>query len=135
MLQEFKRVTKPGGTIFISTPNFPVNSPSGKVTNPYHTQEFTFEELKKVLDLVFANTIILGQRYSRYDKGQTNKIGKVVAWFFGIKGIRKLPYALKNFFSTLFTGKPFYPDSSDFTMEKDENAILKCKTFFCICRK
>lgn len=49
MLQEFNRVLKPDGTAFISTPNFPINSPSGKVTNSYHKQEFTLDELDKIL--------------------------------------------------------------------------------------
>ena len=135
MLQEFFRALKPGGSAFISTPNFPVNSPSGKVTNPYHTQEFTFSELKNILDGIFTQTCIAGQKYSRYDEGQTKKFGKIIELFFGIMGIRKLPYHVKTGVSTFFTGKPFYPTASDFTMVMDMDSVLKCKTFFCVCRK
>src|SRR5258705_1094653 len=69
MLREFWRVLKPGGIAFISTPNFPINSPSGKVLNPYHTQEFTYDELKGVLGNIFADVTIKGQKYS----GQENR--------------------------------------------------------------
>lgn len=135
MLREFHRVLKPGGIAFISTPNFPINSPSGKVTNPYHTQEFTYDELKNVLEDVFGNLDMKGQKYSRYDSGKVPKIGKLVDWFFNIIGIRKLPYQVKNSVSKFFTRKPFYPEADDYTMVGAKADILKCKTFFCLCRK
>ncbi|MBS1656316.1 MAG: class I SAM-dependent methyltransferase [Bacteroidetes bacterium] len=135
MLHEFYRVLKPGGIAFISTPNFPINSPSGKVTNPYHTQEFVYEELEGILKEVFPSVETRGQKYSRYDHGQTPAIGKLVEWLFNIIGIRKLPYPVKNAVSQFFIHKPFYPTDKDFDMVKEKAAILKCKTFFCICRK
>lgn len=135
MLREFFRALKPGGLLFLSTPNFLVNSPSGVVTNPYHTQEFTYDELKKMLYDVFTDIKIKGQKYSRYDDATVPKFGKTIEWFFAIKGIRKLPYNIKNGVSRLFIKKPFYPSSGDYTMVDDKETILKCKTFFCICRK
>lgn len=135
MLKEFNRVLKPDGIAFISTPNFPINSPSGKVTNPYHTQEFTYDELEKILNEAFVSVDIKGQRYSRYDHGKTNRIGIAVEWFFNIIGIRKLPYSIKTGVLNFFTGKPFYPQDTDWTMISDKAAILKCKTFYCLCRK
>lgn len=66
MLAEFNRVLKPGGTAFISTPNFPINSPSGVLTNPYHTQEFEYDELLGLLNEAFDRVRILGQQYKRY---------------------------------------------------------------------
>jgi ubiquinone/menaquinone biosynthesis C-methylase UbiE len=135
MLREFKRVLKPGGIAFISTPNFPVNSPSGKITNPYHTQEFTYDELNSILNEIFQNVELKGQRYSRYDDGKVSKFGKVIDFIFNIIAIRKLPYQLKNSVSHFFTGKDFYPTEFDFKMVMEKSAILKCKTFFCLCRK
>lgn len=136
MLREFYRVLKPGGMAFISTPNFPINSPSGKVTNPYHTQEFTLAELNPLLQEVFSDVKITGQKFSRYDGGKVSRFGKVVYGFFNIIGIRKFtPYSIKNGVYKFFTGKPFYPAPDDFTLVTDEKEILKCKTFFCICRK
>jgi ubiquinone/menaquinone biosynthesis C-methylase UbiE len=135
MIKEFYRVLKPGGTAFISTPNFPVNSPSGKVVNPYHTQEFTYDEIKSILEAVFPSVKIFGQRYSRYDDGKVNKSGLLIAWFFGIIGIRKLPYGIKNSVSRLFTGKSFYPTAEDYRIVSEKALILRCTTFFCICQK
>jgi ubiquinone/menaquinone biosynthesis C-methylase UbiE len=136
MLGEFHRVLKPGGIAFISTPNFPVNSPTGKVLNPYHTQEFTYGELKQLLDEIFSNVKITGQKYSRYDDGRVNKFGKFIYSFFNIIGIRKFtPFRIKNKVSLFFTRKPFYPVPQDFTLASEEKELLKCKTFFCICRK
>jgi ubiquinone/menaquinone biosynthesis C-methylase UbiE len=135
MIREFFRVLKPGGTAFISTPNFPVNSPTGEVLNPYHTQEFTFDELKQILEEVFPDVKMMGQKYSRYDSGKVPRIGKLVDFFFNIIGIRKLPYKVKNAVSSFFTGKPFYPQPDDYTMVENKEALLKCKTFFCVCRK
>jgi ubiquinone/menaquinone biosynthesis C-methylase UbiE len=135
MLFEFYRVLKPGGIAFISTPNFPINSPSGKVTNPYHTQEFTYDELNTLLKEAFPDVTIKGQKYSRYDNGKTPRIGKLIEWFFNIIGIRKSPYSIKNGVSKFFIHKPFYPTDDDFSMVAEKEAILKCKTFFCLCRK
>lgn len=136
MLKEFHRVSKPGGIAFISTPNFPVNSPTGKVLNPYHTQEFTYVELKTLLNEIFSDVKITGQKYSRYDDGKVNKSGKFIFSFFNIIGIRKFtPFSIKNKVSLFFTKKPFYPVPEDFTLVSDERDLLKCKTFFCICRK
>jgi 2-polyprenyl-3-methyl-5-hydroxy-6-metoxy-1,4-benzoquinol methylase len=136
MVQEFFRVLKPGGIAFISTPNFPVNSPSGKVTNPYHTQEFTYDQLSDLLRGVFPDVTITGQKYARYDDGKVNRAGKIVYWFFNIIGIRKFtPFSIKNKLSKLFSGKPFYPIPEDFVMTAQKEQLLACKTFFCICRK
>jgi ubiquinone/menaquinone biosynthesis C-methylase UbiE len=134
MIEELARVLKTDGIAFISTPNFPVNSPSGKVINPYHTQEFTYDELDSILKEVFSEATIMGQKYSRYD-GNDKKSGKIIEWFFNIIGIRKLPYKIKTGVSKFFTGKPFYPTENDFTMVSEMKMILRCKTFFCICRK
>jgi ubiquinone/menaquinone biosynthesis C-methylase UbiE len=136
MLREFFRVLKYGGIAFISTPNFLVNSPTGKVTNPYHTQEFTYQELKELLDSVFKDVIIYGQKFSRYDNGRVSRFGKIIYGVFNIIGVRKFtPYKVKNSVYKFFTGKPFYPVPDDFILVDMEKEILKCKTFFCICRK
>lgn len=135
MLAEFHRVLKPGGIAFISTPNFPVNSPGGKVVNPYHTQEFTYDELKGILEKQFPSVEIKGQRYSRYDDGTVSKFGKFIEWGFGIIGIRKLPYSIKTGVSNFFIKRPFYPTENDFSMVVDKKNIIACKTFYCLCRK
>ena len=134
MLSEFYRVLKPGGIAIISTPNFPVNSPTGKVTNPFHTQEFVYEELKEILESVFPDVKIMGQKYVRYE-GEFKPFSRLVLGTFHTMGIRKLPFKIKNGIVQSLTGKPLYPTPEDYKMVTGKSAIIKCKTFFCICRK
>jgi ubiquinone/menaquinone biosynthesis C-methylase UbiE len=136
MLDEFSRVVKKDGTVIISTPNFLINSPKGYITNKYHTQEFVYDELLGILKKVFNEVTIYGQKYSRYDMPKpAPKIGKLVEWGLNIKGIRKLPISLKNRIAKIFIGKSFYPDENDYTLVNEKEAIVKCQTFFCICKK
>ena len=54
MISEFARVVKPGGIVIVSTPNIKVSSPDGKIINPFHTQEFTYDELHDILKNEFS---------------------------------------------------------------------------------
>lgn len=45
LIDEFSRVLRPGGTLFISSPNSKVTSPDGEVGNQFHVREYTLEEL------------------------------------------------------------------------------------------
>ncbi len=133
MLSEFKRVIKPTGTIYISTPNIVINSPKGIVTNPFHTQEFDYNELKNVLNSIFSKVTISGQSYIRYEKGY--QLGKTVEKILYLKGVRKIPIKTQNNIMKFFIGKQIYPNSGDYKMKRDVESILKSKTFFCICKK
>ena len=68
MVAEFARVLKPGGELILSTPNREVSSPDGVIVNPFHIQEFTYDELKQILEASFSRVELTGQRYNRYDK-------------------------------------------------------------------
>ncbi|HMU46626.1 MAG TPA: class I SAM-dependent methyltransferase [Chitinophagaceae bacterium] len=136
MLKEFSRVLKDNGIAIISTPNFLINSPKGYIENPYHTQEFVYDELDGILKSVFEDVMIYGQKYSRYDKpSKVPFTGRLVEGTLKIKGIRKLPLSFKNRMAKVFIGKTFYPDENDFRLVSDKKEIVKCPTFFCICRK
>lgn len=136
MLREFFRVLKPEGVAFISTPNFVINSPSGKVTNPYHTQEFTYIELKNILSGIFPQVTIKGQYYNRYiHKNIRNWFGKYTESLLLMRGVRKLPINLQDKIMGMLIGKPIYPLATDYEMNDSTNIILQCKTFFAICRK
>ena len=135
MLKEFSRVLKPNGVALISTPNFPINSPTGKVMNPYHTQEFTHRELSEILNEVFSEVTIHGQQYSRYKiKSFSNSIG----WFFEClllqRGIRKIPISLQDLVMKTLINRPIYPEAQDFEMVDALDDILKCQTFFAVCK-
>jgi ubiquinone/menaquinone biosynthesis C-methylase UbiE len=135
MLKEFYRVLKSGGVAIISTPNFLINSPKGYIQNPYHTQEFVLDELRNILQSVFDNVQIYGQKYSRYENPATPGAGKLMEFVLKIKGIRKLPVSVKNKISRMVIKKQFYPGEDDFTLTADEKSIVKCQTFFCLCKK
>jgi 2-polyprenyl-3-methyl-5-hydroxy-6-metoxy-1,4-benzoquinol methylase len=136
MLEEFSRILKPGGIAIISTPNFTINSPTGKIINPFHTQEFTYFELNLILASIFSDVSIHGQKFSRSAYGILRFADNLFAFIFNLKGVRKfIPNAIKNKLSLLFTGRPFYPTSSDFSLVANKSDVLLCKTFFCICRK
>jgi ubiquinone/menaquinone biosynthesis C-methylase UbiE len=136
MLDEFKRVVKKEGLIILSTPNFMINSPSGKVTNPYHTQEWVYEELDEILKKTFSSSVILGQSYARYtNKHAINyKIAKVIESVFYKRVIRKLPLAFQDFVLKLFINESMYPSANNYILSNELETIKKCKTFFAVCK-
>lgn len=131
MLLEFSRVLKPGGTAFISTPNRPVNSPDG-VKNPYHTQEFDYEELHDLLNRYFKSVKILGQRVNT----KTSGLKQMIRGILRLRGITKIPYDFRNKISTNLTGHNIYLEPHEFSMENDKE-IMKtdCVTFFAVCKR
>jgi 2-polyprenyl-3-methyl-5-hydroxy-6-metoxy-1,4-benzoquinol methylase len=135
MLSEFNRITKKGGLVILSTPNFLINSPSGVVTNPFHTQEWTYGEFEKIINSVFPENKIYGQSYARYDQknSNTHKIGKRVENLFYRRGFRKFPINIQDSIMKLLIKKPMYPLSDDFKLVLDLSEIKKCKTFFAVC--
>lgn len=139
MLNEFKRVTKPGGLLFISTPNIYVNSPSGIVTNPYHTQEFTPEAFNNLIfEKKFNGYDFLGQLYARYlNNNSINYIlANLLESLFYMRGFRKIPIAIQDFFINLFIHKNQYPMVSDYEWTDNMQEIeKKCVTQMVICKK
>jgi ubiquinone/menaquinone biosynthesis C-methylase UbiE len=135
MLSEFSRVLKPGGIALISTPNFPINSPTGKVMNPYHTQEFTHAALSKILNEAFGEVKIQGQQYNRY---KLKTFRKSIGWFFERlllqRGIRKIPIPLQDRVMETLINRPIYPEAQDFEMVETLEEVLKCQTFFAVCK-
>lgn len=136
MLNEFKRVVKKDGLIIISTPNFIINSPTGVVTNPYHTQEWIYEDLLKILNHTFSNVKLLGQKYIRYSSklNLRYKIGQLVENIFYLRGIRKLPIAFQDGIMKMVIDEPMYPLSNNYLLTETIDDIKKCKTFFAICK-
>ncbi|MBI3519557.1 MAG: class I SAM-dependent methyltransferase [Bacteroidetes bacterium] len=136
MLNEFKRVVKKDGVIILSTPNFLINSPTGIIVNPYHTQEWTYEELYEILNNTFSNVKLLGQAYTRYrNKRQLKyRIGKIVENIFYTRGVRKLPISFQDKTMKMLIGEPMYPLPNNYSFVEELNEIKKCKTFFAICK-
>ena len=136
MLNEFKRVVKKDGLIIISTPNFLINSPGGVIINPYHTQEWIYEDLSKLLNHTFSEVKVFGQEYIRY-KHKFNlkyKIGKLVETVLYARGVRKLPISFQDTIMQMFINEPMYPLSTNYAFTENISDIKKCKTFFAICK-
>lgn len=136
VLKEFKRVLKVEGVILLSTPNIKVNSPDGVVRNPFHTQEWNYEELMEILNSVYPQLTLLGQHYSRYHfhKGLKANIAKLAESFFYLRGIRKLPLSFKDAILRSLINLPMYPSVGDYELVSEINTIRICKTFFAVCR-
>ena len=132
MIQELKRVVKPNGTIYLSTPNIKVNSPSGIVRNPYHTQEWDYNEFKEIVKTHFSKFKLYGQQYSRYNK---KGIAYTIENLLYQRGVRKLPNKIQNNIMKLFGQATIYPSINDYTMLSSPEMIARCKTFFVICKK
>lgn len=137
MLSEFARVLKPSGVLILSTPNAAITSPDGVIGNPFHTQEFRYEELDNLLADQFSDHILYGQRNCRYDQKPIRKrIGFVFEKLFLSFGIRKLPYSLRSGFMKFFFGYPLYNLPGDFLLESDEKKIReKSPVLFAVCKK
>lgn len=136
VLKEFKRTIKSEGLIFLSTPNRIINTPEGTARNPFHTQEWTYEELKNILTSIYPDVTLMGQSYIRYKnkRGLKAGIAKLAESFFYLRGIRKLPLSLKNVIMHMLFDVPMYPTDHDYDMISDVQEIKKCKTFVAICR-
>jgi ubiquinone/menaquinone biosynthesis C-methylase UbiE len=136
MLSEFKRVVKKDGLIMLSTPNFLINSPSGVVTNKFHTQEWVYDELLEILNNTFSNVKLMGQEYVRY-KNKTRlkyKIGNLFEKTLYLQGFRKVPISLQDKIMNLIINEPMYPLSSNYKFTEVLGDIKQCKTFFSICK-
>lgn len=137
MLNEFARVLKEDGIALISTPNILINSPGGVVINKFHTQEFTYEELREILGQHFKNVKLYGQQYIRYENKRTfrYKIAHLFERLFLTRGIRKLPLGLRDGIMKMLIGKRLYPEPSDYVLTEDIPEIKTCLTLFAVCKK
>ena len=136
MLNEFKRVVKKNGLIIISTPNFLINSPKGVIINPYHTQEWIYEDLLKILKNTFSVVKLLGQKYVRYNNRPQikYKVGFMIEKLLYMRGIRKLPIAFQDRVMKMIIDEPMYPLPNNYSFTIEVSEIRKCKTFFAICK-
>jgi ubiquinone/menaquinone biosynthesis C-methylase UbiE len=131
MLEEFKRVTKKDGLLFISTPNFYLNSPNGVLVNKFHTQEFTPKEYDAILKKYFSDYKLLGQNYIRYNNQTSFKysLAKMFEKIFYARGFRKIPIAIQDKIMQLIINKNQYPAVDDYEWTSDINVIeKKCVT-------
>lgn len=63
MLNEVKRVLRPGGIFIVSSPNRTIYSEESGTVNPFHVRELNYDEFAKLLSKHFRHYTIYGQRY------------------------------------------------------------------------
>ncbi len=92
-LSELRRVLKPGGVVYISTPNKTLYSPgTKKPINPFHIFEMTIPEFKAALSGFFTLETMYGQRTPVYNDHFIWKVVNPVLFTF--KAI--IPYKVNN---------------------------------------
>jgi len=79
-LQEISRVLKPGGKVYITTPNRPMSLSR----NPWHVREYTGLELETLAKPYFSNVKVDGifgsQRFITYHDRNRESVNKIMRW-------------------------------------------------------
>lgn len=135
-LNEVKRVLKPQGVFFLSTPN-KINYRG--LTSPFHCHEFTLKELRSVLSASFKKVIIFGQQIVNHRLLQQEK--KFFNFYqritFGQKWVKKIflliPGKLKAYFHLRLIGKTPFADNNAFIISK--NNLQEAITFIAMAKK
>ena len=67
VLRHFKSLLRPGGTVYVSTPNLLTLAPPGaeKSDNPWHLKEYRHEEFRALCAEVFGTVELLGLFHAR----------------------------------------------------------------------
>lgn len=121
LVDEVRRVLKPGGSLVVSTPNRAFGPPSLHANNPFHIREFTAKELCDVLRVGFSDVRVYGQRpsaayrYVPFLMVDGNLEPSALVW----KLLVRLPFGVKNRLATALSGRPFYPGDDDYSFKPE----------------
>jgi len=120
-LRELKRVVKPGGLIFISTPNVADKAKNGS-NNRFHVNEMNYFDLNELLSTEFNSFEIEGQNYSSRGLVKT-MVRKLPLYSWGT--ILRRNSKLKKYASKML-GLTSYASSTD-GAEKSMDLYAICK--------
>jgi SAM-dependent methyltransferase len=67
VLQNFRGMVRPGGAVYVSTPNLLTLAPPGaeKSDNPWHLKEYRADEFRRLCETVFSRVELLGLFHAR----------------------------------------------------------------------
>jgi SAM-dependent methyltransferase len=67
VMQNFREMIRPGGAVYVSTPNLLTLAPPGadKSDNPWHLKEYRADEFRRLCESVFPNVELLGLFHAR----------------------------------------------------------------------
>jgi SAM-dependent methyltransferase len=67
VLQNFRGMLRPHGTVYVSTPNLLTLAPAGadKSDNPWHLKEYRADEFRRLCEIVFPHVELLGLFHTR----------------------------------------------------------------------
>jgi SAM-dependent methyltransferase len=80
VLRHFKSMLRPGGTVYVSTPNLLTLAPPGaeKSDNPWHLREYRPEEFRALCESVFGEVELLGLFHAR--KLRVHELALKLGW-------------------------------------------------------
>jgi len=80
VLRHFKSMVRPGGTVFLSTPNVLTLAPAGaeKSDNPWHLREYRPEQFRALCEGVFDRVELLGLFHAR--KLRAHELALKLGW-------------------------------------------------------
>ncbi len=132
LLSEVKRVLKPNGLVYISTPNKTLYSPGTKrPINPHHVFEMTISEFKKALGEFFVIEEFYGQRTPIYNDHFIWKIVNPV--LFAFKWL--IPYSINNTIKLYIINRiKLKLEMSDIILKSDMVWVEKSRFVVAICR-
>jgi ubiquinone/menaquinone biosynthesis C-methylase UbiE/GT2 family glycosyltransferase len=130
LINEFKRVLKPGGKFILSTPNKSRTSPNKIApSNYFHLREVTYKELKELFSKYFQNVTYVGL-YNPLREGSIESIKQKMEYQnLSIsppkKSIQKklmlfMPFWLKDFLSIILKGIHIYPSVSEYQLIEND---------------
>jgi 2-polyprenyl-3-methyl-5-hydroxy-6-metoxy-1,4-benzoquinol methylase len=127
VLQHFKRLLRPGGVAYISTPNVLTLAPPGAVKsdNPWHLKEYRAAEFRALCQSTFDSVELFGLHHAR--KLRVHALALSLGW--------------DALHTRLRITKPFYDrftpaiSSSDFALKPDATRDLdRALDFLAVCR-
>lgn len=130
-LTEIKRVLKPNGKVYLSTPNKTLYSPgTKKPINPHHIFEMTISEFREALNGYFLIDHLYGQRTPIYNDHWIWKIVNPVLFTF--KGI--IPYKVNNTVKLKIINwiKPEL-EATDIILKDDESWLERSRFMVAVC--